>query len=132
MPAQNSERRGVYLQRKKEGYCPRCGSKKSKSEKFIYCSDCRAFFRNYNKENSEDINSIRKDRYDERKNSGQCPRCGVKLGKKYKNIICVDCLEKQYGYYSGKAKPKKAKTAVKTVKKAAGKTVSKPARKTVR
>ena len=98
MPATNNERRTEYQKRKKDGHCPRCGKKKAKSEKFTYCGDCRAFFRSYNKENSENINSVRKDRYEERKQSRQCPRCGKKLGKKYKNIICEGCLEKQQQY----------------------------------
>ena len=98
MPTEKSERRDVYLQRKKNGYCPRCGNKKSRSDIFTYCEDCRLFFRNYNREISEDINRIRKARYDQRKNNNQCPRCGKQLGKRYKNIICMECLEKQYNY----------------------------------
>ena len=98
MPAEKSERRYVYLQRKKSGYCPRCGNKKGRSEKFIYCEDCREFFRNYNREISENTNKIRKAIYAERKTKNQCPRCGTYLGKRYKKIICEKCLEKQYNY----------------------------------
>ena len=98
MPTENSERRDIYLQRKKSGYCPRCGNKKGRSDKFTYCEDCREFFRNYNREISENINIIRKARYDQRKNKNQCPRCGKLLGKRYKKIICAECLEKQYNY----------------------------------
>ena len=98
MPAQKTDRRTVYLERKESGLCPRCGKKKAKTEKFIYCKDCRAFFRSYNEKNSEDINSMRKARYDQRKESRQCPRCGKALGKRYKNIICETCLSKQKDY----------------------------------
>ena len=98
MPTENSERRIIYLQRKKSGYCPRCGNKKGRTEKFTYCDDCRRFFRNYNMEISENNNEIRKIRYEERKNNKQCPRCGKYLGKRYKKIICEECLEKQYSY----------------------------------
>ena len=98
MPVLASERRVVYLKRKKSGCCPRCGSKKRKNSKFIYCDDCRAFFRNYNQEISESINKTRRAKYKQRKKNNQCPRCGKKLGKKYKNIICSECLGKQYKY----------------------------------
>ena len=93
-----SERRKIYLQRKKSGCCPRCGSKKKKSSKFIYCEDCRAFFRNYNQEISDSINKLRRAKYKQRKKNNQCPRCGKKLGKRYDKIICPTCLEKQYSY----------------------------------
>ena len=109
MPTKTAERRVVYLQRKKQGCCPRCGKKMRKNSKFIYCDDCRLFFRNYNKEISETLNKVRKDRYDERKENRQCPRCGKRLGKKYTKIICVTCLDKQYQYNYGKSKPKKSK-----------------------
>ena len=98
MSAGNSDRRVLYQQRKKEGLCPRCGNKKKKSEKFIYCSDCREFFRNYNNQNSEANNQTRKELYHERKSNRQCPRCGKKHGKKYTKIMCEQCLEKQYSY----------------------------------
>ena len=98
MPTEKSERRTIYLQRKKSGYCPRCGNKKGRSDKFTYCEDCRMFFRNYNKEIAESNNEIRKARYDERKDKKQCPRCGKSLGKRYKKVICVECLEKQSNY----------------------------------
>jgi len=106
MPTEKSERRVIYLQRKKQGFCPRCGKKLRKTYKFIYCEDCREFFRNYNEKISKNINKIRKARYDLRKKKNQCPRCGVYLGKRYKNILCVKCLEKQYKYNYGKSKPK--------------------------
>jgi len=102
MATEKKDRRSIYLQRKKDGLCPRCGAKKRKSYKFSYCEDCRLFFRNYNREVSENINKVRKDRYDERKENRQCPRCGKSLGKKYKKIICASCLEKQYQYNYGK------------------------------
>ena len=98
MATEPSERRVVYLKRKKSGCCPRCGNKKKKSSKFIYCDDCRSFFRDYNRENSDSINKTRKIKYKSRKKNNQCPRCGKKLGARYKNIICASCLKKQYSY----------------------------------
>jgi len=107
MPVRKDERRAVYLQRKESGYCPRCGVKTKKKSKFIFCEDCRAFFRNYHENISEKIYKIRKARYDERKKNHQCPRCGRNLGKRYKKTICLICLEKQYKYNYGKSRPKK-------------------------
>jgi uncharacterized paraquat-inducible protein A len=107
MPLENSERRITYLKRKKSGCCPRCGKKLRKNYKYSYCEDCRDFFRNYNEGMSKKINKIRKTRYNQRKKNNQCPRCGKSLGKRYKNIICVECLEKQYKYNYGKSRRKK-------------------------
>jgi ribosomal protein S27AE len=84
----------------KQGLCPRCGSKKKKNSKFSFCDDCRSYFREYNQGNAKDINKTRKIRYDERKKNHQCPRCGVKLAKSYKKILCKSCQIKQYGYNS--------------------------------
>jgi uncharacterized Zn finger protein (UPF0148 family) len=109
MPVKKSERRIIYLQRKEQGCCPRCGNKVRKNSRYIFCEDCRAFFRNYNKEISENLNEIRKARYDERKENRQCPRCGKYLGKKYGKIICLKCLEKQYKYNYGKDRPRNKK-----------------------
>jgi len=111
MPTDTSERRVIYNQRKKKGYCPRCGNKTGKNSKFIYCDDCREFFRNYNKKVSKTLNKLRKAKYDERKENNQCPRCGKKLGKRYTKTICPVCLEKQYNYnYGSKKTTKKKKT----------------------
>jgi len=107
MPAKKTEKQIVYLQRKKNGCCPRCGVKVRKNSKFIYCEDCRAFFRDYNNRISDTLHTVRKARYDERKENNQCPRCGKSLGKKYKRTICLSCLEKQYEYNYGKKRPKK-------------------------
>ncbi|MCL2185438.1 MAG: hypothetical protein FWB86_06265 [Treponema sp.] len=98
MPTDAAERKVIYRSRKKDGCCPRCGVKKKKSDKFIYCGDCRAFYRGYNQEMSDDINTIRKERYKKRKKNKQCPRCGKKHSKSYKKIICASCLKKQYSY----------------------------------
>jgi len=102
MATEPKERRKIYLERKESGCCPRCGVKVKKSSKFIYCEDCRGFFRNYNKEHSEDINETRKTLYEQRKENGCCPRCAKRLGKRYKNIICSECLEQQYEYNNRK------------------------------
>ena len=98
MPATNKERRKIYLERQKQGLCPRCGKKKSKREKYSYCDDCREFYRNYQYEKSEEINSNRKALYEERKANGQCPRCGKKHSARYTKIMCKKCLEKSYSY----------------------------------
>jgi rubredoxin len=94
MPAEPSERRVVYQERKESGYCPRCGTKVGKRSKFIYCEDCRSFFREYTRENSKSVNKKRRKLYEERKDNNQCPRCGIKLGKRYKKTLCVKCLDK--------------------------------------
>ncbi|MDR0321187.1 MAG: hypothetical protein LBI28_06765 [Treponema sp.] len=118
MPNKPSKRKILYAQRKKSGCCPRCGGKVKKTSKFIFCDDCRAFFRGYNHEYSESINEARKAKYDDRKESGQCPRCGKKLGKGYNRAICPDCLDKQYQYNYAKKRPvKKPVAAKKPVKK---------------
>ena len=106
MPNKASERRVIYQERKEKGYCPRCGTKVGKRSGYIYCEDCRDFFRSYNREISDTLNEARKERYDERKAKKQCPRCGKALGKKYEKTICTKCLEKQYKYNYGKARPK--------------------------
>ncbi|MDR0301687.1 MAG: hypothetical protein LBI04_05145 [Treponema sp.] len=118
------ERRVLYLKRKKSGCCPRCGNKLKKTSKFIYCDDCREFFRGYNQEISATINKARKAKYDKRKKNNLCPRCGIKLSKSYDKTICPDCLEKQYEYNYGKKK-KPVKSA-KPAAKAKAKTKAKP------
>ena len=130
MPSIPSERRKNYSKRKKSGCCPRCGQKAKKNSKFIFCDDCRLFFRGYFNSVSDEINEARQARYNKRKKNNQCPRCGVALGKKYPKTICKKCLDKQYQYNYGskrktktdKAKPAaKAKTAVKAKPKTAAK-----------
>jgi len=107
MPTELKERRKIYSQRKKSSLCPRCGGKKKKNSKFIYCDDCREFFRNYNREISEDINEVRRSRYEQRKEKNCCPRCGTFIGKKSANVLCPQCLDKQYTYNTGAKRPKK-------------------------
>jgi len=108
MPVDKSERRIIYLQRREQGFCPRCGVKLRKGYKFSYCEECRAFFRDYNDKISDSINKVRKARYNLRKKNNQCPRCGKPLGKKYDKTICEECLEKQYKYNYGADRSKKA------------------------
>ena len=98
MPATNKERRLLYKERQEQGLCPRCGKKKGKREKYSYCDDCREFYRNYQSENFDEINDTRKALYAERKENGQCPRCGKKHAARYTKIICKKCLEKGYSY----------------------------------
>ena len=45
----------------------------------------------------EEINEKRRERYAERKESGQCPRCGKKL-RSVKLTLCKDCLERAREY----------------------------------
>lgn len=98
MDTVNKERRKAYLERKEEGLCPRCGRKKRKSEKFIYCDACREYHRNAHQKVASRQNKKKRTEYEERKNNRQCPRCGKILGKKYKNTTCRECLDKQYDY----------------------------------
>ena len=91
-----SERRKTYKKRLKSGLCPRCGGKVKKSSPFKTCDVCREFYRNYQRENTETVNELRRERYEQRKKNGLCPRCGVPVGKKAKNYICDKCLKKQY------------------------------------
>jgi len=102
MATESVERRKVYLKRKKSGLCPRCGIKLKKTCKFKMCDDCREYFRTYNSEISESQNKIKRKRYALRKAKNLCPRCGIKMGKTSKNIICTKCLNKQYNYNTGK------------------------------
>ena len=90
------ERKKTYQKRLKSGLCPRCGGKIKKSSPYKTCDSCREFYRNYQRENTETVNELRKERYEQRKKKGLCPRCGVPVGKKAKNLICDKCLKKQY------------------------------------
>jgi Zn finger protein HypA/HybF involved in hydrogenase expression len=119
MSVEALKRKVLYQKRKKSGCCPRCGSKMKKTSRFIFCDDCRAFFRGYNQEISETINKDRRAKYNKRKKNNECPRCGKKLPKTYDKKICPKCLAKQYEYNYGKKK----KPAKKAVKKAVRKTV---------
>jgi len=101
------ERRKQYLKRKKAGLCPRCGGKVKKSSPYKMCEDCREYFRSYQNEITDTIQEARRIKYAERKAKHQCPKCGVKVGKKAKNTICDKCLKKQYSYNNGKTSKKK-------------------------
>ena len=102
MPVKKSKRVVVYKNRSESGLCPRCGKKKSKkAANFSYCDDCREFFREYNRGIAKVQNKKRKSLYKERKDNNQCPRCGKPHGKKYTQIICRKCLDKQYKYNYG-------------------------------
>jgi len=103
------ERKKTYHKRLKGGLCPRCGGKVKKSSPYKNCDTCREFFRNYQRENTETVNDIRRERYAQRKKNGLCPRCGVFVGKKAKNFICPKCLKKQYKNESSLNKRKKKK-----------------------
>ena len=102
MPAETIDRKKVYVKRKKSGLCPRCGNKIKKNSRFTYCEVCREYYRNYNREISDEIQKVRRQRYATRKAKNLCPRCGIKVGKNSKNTICPKCLDKQYYYNSGK------------------------------
>jgi ribosomal protein L37AE/L43A len=90
----NSDRRKNYSKRKKSGCCPRCGKTKSKREKFIYCDDCREYFRDYGNMTSEKTQKKRRAIYKQRKKQGLCPRCGEKKPKNYTKSMCAKCLKK--------------------------------------
>ena len=123
MSVEALKRKVLYQKRRKSGDCPRCGKKRSKTSKYIFCDDCRAFFRGYNQEISETINKDRRAKYNKRKKSNECPRCGKKLPKTYEKKICPKCLAKQYEYNYGKKKNTAKKPAKKAVKKTVKKTV---------
>jgi len=121
MPTEPVERKKNYLKRKKSGLCPRCGGSIKKNSKFIYCDDCREYYRGYNRDASDSIQEARRDRYELRKAKGCCPRCGVFVGKKADKILCPSCLNKQYKYNNGTERPKKTAAKKPAAKKAAAK-----------
>ena len=45
----------------------------------------------------DEINEKRREKYADRKDSGNCPRCGKKL-RSLKFTLCKDCLEKARDY----------------------------------
>jgi len=104
-----ADRKKVYSKRKKSGLCPRCGQKIKKSSKYKMCDDCREYFRTYNRDFSDAIQEVRRERYQQRKDKNCCPRCNTFVGKKAKNAICTKCLKKQYKYNYGKSRPSKKK-----------------------
>jgi len=104
-----AERRKTYHKRLKGGLCPRCGGKVKKNSPYKTCDVCREFYRNYQRENTEAIQELRRERYEERKKKSLCPRCGVFLGKKSETTICQKCLKKQYKNESAAKKTKKKK-----------------------
>jgi len=105
----SKERKKTYHKRLKSGLCPRCGGKVRKSSPYKTCDTCREFYRDYQRRNTEAVQELRREHYNQRKKKGLCPRCGVFVGKKSKTIICPKCLDKQYSYNSGTKRPKKRK-----------------------
>ena len=103
------ERKKNYHKRLKSGLCPRCGGEVKKSSPYKICDTCREYFRSYLRENTETVNELRKERYEQRKKKGLCPRCGVLVSKKAKNFICDKCLNRQYKNVSKKKKLNKRK-----------------------
>ncbi|MCL2276658.1 MAG: hypothetical protein FWC21_02045 [Treponema sp.] len=102
-------RKKNYHKRLKSGLCPRCGGKVKKSSPYKTCDKCREFYRNYQRQNSDTVQELRRERYEERKDNNLCPRCGVSVGKKSKTTLCSKCLDKQYVYNTGAKRPKKKK-----------------------
>ncbi|MCL2184587.1 MAG: hypothetical protein FWB86_01865 [Treponema sp.] len=103
------EKKKIYHKRLRSGLCPRCGGKVRKSSPYKTCDTCREFYRNYQNENTDTINETRRERYEQRKKKGLCPKCGVPVGKKAKNFICSKCLKKQYKIDGKIKKTKKRK-----------------------
>ena len=91
-----------YLERRKKKYhenldsgkCPKCGKTKRKNYKYLYCIECRSVADNCYNKYKKKINKKRRDVYAERKENGQCPRCGERLPKKYTKVRCPACVEK--------------------------------------
>ena len=104
MATEAKERRKIYLERKEQKCCPRCGIKMKRLGKFTYCEGCRNFFREYNRDNSDNINKTRKTLYEQRKEKNCCPRCGKRHLKRYKKIMCAGCLDKAKQYSNKKIK----------------------------
>jgi hypothetical protein len=94
MAVKISARKKLYIERKANGCCPRCGKKLKARIKTIYCDDCKTYFVKYNEKNAESINEARRGRYVQRKEARKCPRCGKSLSKGYKKILCARCLGK--------------------------------------
>jgi len=135
MPTEPLERKKNYLKRKKSGLCPRCGGSVKKNSKFVFCDDCREYYRGYNREASDSIQEARRERYEQRKAKGCCPRCGVFVGKKADKVLCDKCLNKQYKYNSGTERPKKTaakKQAATKISKTKRVTKKQPAKKQVK
>jgi len=102
-----SRQKILYNKRKKSGLCPCCGGKVKKSSPYKHCEECREYYRNYQKENTDAINEIRRSNYEQRKKENLCPRCGVFIGKKSKTTLCPKCLDRQYLIANGKKRPQK-------------------------
>jgi hypothetical protein len=59
----------------------------------------------YRESHREEINTQRRERYNERIAAGKCPRCGGKVKKGY--TLCADCCEYQANLNKKYAKKKK-------------------------
>ena len=117
MATPNKERRKLYLERKEQGLCPRCGKKKKKTEKYSYCDECRGFYRDYSSEKTIELNEIKRTRYEQRKENRQCPRCGKKHGIRYTKVMCKNCLEKSKSYVVSDETKQARKKAIELRKK---------------
>jgi hypothetical protein len=93
-------------------------------------ADNRLRQQRYRELHRAEINEMRRERYEQRKLSNRCPRCGGKVKKGY--TLCADCCEYQGGLNKKYAKKKKvaagsAKPVKKTVKASAA--AKKPVKK---
>jgi len=52
---EQSREKVTYHKRAQQGLCPCCGGKVKKSSPYKFCEECREYYRNYQKENSESV-----------------------------------------------------------------------------
>jgi hypothetical protein len=86
-------------------------------------ADNRLRQQRYRELHRDEINEMRRERYEQRKLSNRCPRCGGKVKKGY--TLCADCCEYQGGLNKKYAKKKKVTGSAKPVKKTTKATAAK-------
>ena len=88
MPAKTTKTKKVATTKKKTSTRTTKTTKKVKDER----ESNRLRQQRFLEKHRDEINEKRRERYAERKESGRCPRCGVKQ-KSSKRTLCKDCLE---------------------------------------
>jgi flagellar biosynthesis/type III secretory pathway protein FliH len=88
MPTKTTKTKKVAATKKKAATKTTAAAKKIKDER----ESNRLRQQRFLERHRDEINEKRRERYAERKESGRCPRCGVKR-KSSKRTLCKDCLE---------------------------------------
>ena len=88
MPTKTTKTKKVAATKKKTATKTTAAAKKIKDER----ESNRLRQQRFLERHRDEINEKRRERYAERKESGRCPRCGVKQ-KSSKRTLCKDCLE---------------------------------------